>query len=201
MDSSEAAPARNRCLHYISTTKSPVLRPQLPQPASRITLLSDTLVGHSRTTLVVHSCTTLLRDTLAGHSCGTYCRKPLWDTLVHSCGTPRTTLTLVSHSCATLLYVTLAGHSCRTLLLDTLVENSCRTLSCPTILWGQGNTSSRMGKSAGNSSRQYWMIRCLHTICSKPANALHTKWQTTSIIKLHKGAKRSSSIHWTPMYG
>ena len=32
---------------------------------------------------------TLVRDTFAGHSCRTHIfRKPLWDTLVHSCGAP-----------------------------------------------------------------------------------------------------------------
>ena len=48
------------------------------------------------------------------HSCRTHsCRKPLWDTLVHSCRTPCVTLTLVGHSCGTL------GHSCVSLLRNT----------------------------------------------------------------------------------
>ena len=100
----------------------------------------------------------LVGDTFVGHSCRTHSfRKPLWDTLVHSCGTPCMTLTLLGHSCVghfcmSLLWDTLVGHSCRTLLWGTLAEHSCRTLlwdtpiflywgtlaehSCGTLLWG-----------------------------------------------------------------
>ena len=130
------------------TTKWRVLRPHLPEAASRtifalpggqfcatcflhrvlykLPLLRDTLVGH----LVVHSCGTLLYDTFAGRSCRTF----LSDTLVgHSC---RTLLwdALAGHSCGTLLSDTPVGHSCRTLLWDTLSGLSCRPLVTLSVL-------------------------------------------------------------------
>ena len=66
---------------------------------------------------------TLVGDTFVGHSCRTHSfRKPLWDTLAHSCGKP----------CRTLLWDTLVGHSCQTLWSDIVVGRSCKTLLCDT---------------------------------------------------------------------
>ena len=47
---------------------------------------------------------TLVGDIFVGHFCRTHSfRKPLWDTLVHSCGAPCMTPTLGGHSCGALL--------------------------------------------------------------------------------------------------
>ena len=83
-----------------------VLRPQLPEAASRIVFVLQVATSE-------HSCGTLLWNTLVGHSCVTL----LWDTLAeHSCG----------HSLGTPLQETVVGQSSKSLLLDT--GHSCAKL-------------------------------------------------------------------------